>query len=331
MFQRLERSPGVLWGFVFRDSAAARVTEQNFAEVLAPPRDWVWLHFARSDVRGRRFLESFEAASPEARGLLTGAETRLQIHLSAETAFGILPDIEKDFDDETLGTGRLCFWLDGAHLITARRHPMRVVDDIRCEVEEGKFLPAAPALVIERLCERFFEIVDARLIAMGSELDGAEDDVLSEDSDLERINLGPLRRELARYAREIMGLRTALQRAIAGRRAVEYADHPLTAVIGQILQLAEDFDHDVAALRERARLLHEEVDSRVANTTNRSLRALTIISTLMLPPTFLVGAFGMNVPAIPWANSHIGFWWAIGACIAIVAGCYYALRRARIL
>ena len=208
---------------------------------------------------------------------------------------------------------------------------MRAVDDVRCEVEDAKIALPAPAPVVERLCERFFEIVEARLITLGTELDRVEDDVLGERGDVENINLGPLRRELARYSREIMGLRTAIQRAKGMRGAPDYAEHPLAAVLQQILQFAEDFDHDVAAVRERARLLHEEVDSRVANITNRSLRALTIISTLMLPPTFIVGAFCMNVPAIPWAASHTGFWWALAACVAVVAGCYILLRRARIL
>lgn len=331
MFERLERSPGVLWGFVFREGRGKRVTEQNFAEVMAEPRDWVWLHFALSDVRARRFLESFEAASPEARAHLLGSETRQHFHLFASGACGLLPDIEKDFDDETLGSGRLGFWLDETHLFTTRRHPLRAVDDVRCEVEDAKIALATPADALQRLCERFFEIVETRLVGLGAELDRVEDDVLGERGDVEAINLGPLRRELARYSREIMGLRTALHRAMGARRGTEFGDHPLAAVLSQILQFAEDFDHDVAALRERARLLHEEVDSRLANITNRSLRALTIISTLMLPPTFVVGAFGMNVPAIPWAASHSGFWWAIAACIAVVAGCYILLRRARIL
>jgi len=331
MFQRLERSPGVLWGFVFRDGQGERVTEQNFADVMAKPRDWVWLHFALSDVRARRFLESCEAGSPEARALLVSNETRQQFHFSASSAFGILPDIERDFDDETLGAGRLAFWSDDAHLFTTRRHPLRAVDDVRSAVEDAKIALPAPADALERLCERYFEIVEARLAALSTELDRVEDDVLGERCDVENINLGPLRRELARYNREIIGLRSALHRAMTVRRAPEGGDHPLAAVLSQILQFTEDFDHDAAALRERARLLHEEVDSRVANITNRSLRALTIISTLMLPPTFIVGAFGMNLPAIPWANSPNGFWWAIGACVAVVASCYYLLRRARIL
>jgi zinc transporter len=47
----------------------------------------------------------------------------------------------------------------------------------------------------------------------------------------------------------------------------------------------------------------------------------------LLPPTFVVGAFGMNLPGIPWAGDHEGFWWAIGLCVVVVAGCWAALKR----
>ena len=42
-------------------------------------------------------------------------------------------------------------------------------------------------------------------------------------------------------------------------------------------------------------------------------------------------AFGMNLPSIPWANTHGGFWWAIGLCAVVVAGCWAALKRYGIL
>jgi Mg2+ and Co2+ transporter CorA len=96
-------------------------------------------------------------------------------------------------------------------------------------------------------------------------------------------------------------------------------------------QLAEDVERDAGALQDRARLLYEEIGSRVADRTNRSLSALTVISTLLLPPTFLAGAFGMNVGGLPWAQNPHGFWVTMGLCAALVAVSYVVLRRFRIL
>jgi Mg2+ and Co2+ transporter CorA len=56
-----------------------------------------------------------------------------------------------------------------------------------------------------------------------------------------------------------------------------------------LLQEAEDFERDAAALSDRARLLYEEIGNRIADRSNRALSALTAISTLLLLPTFGVG------------------------------------------
>jgi zinc transporter len=79
---------------------------------------------------------------------------------------------------------------------------------------------------------------------------------------------------------------------------------PLAEHLPVLQQQAEDVERDAATLQDRARLLYEEIGSRVADRSNRSLSALTVISTLLLPPTFGVGAFGMNVGGIPWGQKR---------------------------
>ena len=56
-----------------------------------------------------------------------------------------------------------------------------------------------------------------------------------------------------------------------------------------------------------------------------------MISTLLLPPTFVVGAFGMNVGGIPWAQNAHGFWAGMGFCALLVAGGWMVLKRFRII
>jgi zinc transporter len=324
----LKKNPGLLWGLAVRDGKARRIIDDTAADTLAEPYDWVWMHFALSDHRARRFLETFEAAPEAARALLLSDEARAQIHLTATCAYGVMPDIEKDFHGETLGAGRLAFWLDATHLITARHHPMRVAEQVHEQALIGP-PPASPALAFVRFNEHYVEIVEQRLGVLGQTLDLLEDTVLSDRTDFDQAKLGPVRRELARHHREFASLRTAYHRAMTGKGA--NAQSPIAPHLPELLQAAEDFDRDASALSDRARLLYEEMDTRIAANANRSLKTLTILSTLLLPPTFIAGAFGMNVPAIPWANDHSGFWWAIGLCAVVVAGSWVALKRFGIL
>ena len=259
--------------------------------------------------------------------MLLEDETRPQLHLGAGCAWGVIPDFEKDFEEKDFGEGSVAFYLDAGHLITTRHHPMRVVDEVREEIQSAP--PSCPADVFVRLNERFIEIAEKRFAVFARWLDRLEDRVLGEQGELDKTGLGSVRREVARFHREFASLRVSYSRAINSRVPVH--DNPVSARLPALLQAVEDFDRDATALAERARLLYEEIDTRIASATNRSLQTLTIISTLLLPPTFIVGAFGMNLPAIPWAADHGGFWWAFGLCFAVVGASWVALKRYGIL
>ena len=110
--------------------------------------------------------------------------------------------------------------------------------------------------------------------------------------------------------------------------------HAVAILPGQLSRLAqeaEDLDRETGSLQERARLLHEELDTRITSATNRSMRALTVMSSLLIPPTLIVGAFGMNLSGIPFADDRAGFFAASALCLAVVGGAYWILRRMRIM
>lgn len=323
----LERCAGLVFGFGFRGGRAEPVMEPTLEAALASGHDWVWLHLALSDHRARRFLETFKGFSRGAREVMLGTEERIQIHLTAGGGWGILPDIERDFADEALGSGRLSFWMEERCLITARRHPLRAAERLRDDIEAGAELPV-PSAALASLLEHFVTMVEARLAVLAADLGHIEDQVLA-DHGLGQDSLGPLRRELSRYTREFSSLRSAIHRATSTRRGD--TGSPLQDHLLQLLQDAEDFDRDAGALTDRARLLYEEIETRIASTTNRSLSALTVISTLLLPPTFIVGAFGMNLEGIPWARDGEGFGFVLGLCLVLVLAGYIVLRRFRIL
>jgi zinc transporter len=324
----LERCAGLIFGFLFHGGRPQRVSEETLAAHLGDQHDWTWLHLALADHRARRFLEHFTEMPQEARELMLSQEDRIQLHLTLKGAWGLLPDIERDFADQSLGAGRLAFWFDAGHLITARHHPVRAVEELRHLIEKGEEL-SSPAEALARLQEVFTTMVEQRLAVLGGELGKIEDEVLADRDHIGREVLGPLRRELSRYAREFSALRGAVYRATTVRGAMMTS--PLVEHLPSLQQQAEDFERDAGALQDRARLLYEEIGSRVADNTNRSLSALTVISTLLLPPTFLVGAFGMNVGGIPWAQNGHGFWAGLALCGILVFVGWLVLKRFRVL
>lgn len=73
--------------------------------------------------------------------------------------------------------------------------------------------------------------------------------------------------------------------------------------------------------------MQDEVAARQADDTNRSLRALSIITALLLPGSMVAGIFGMNTKDLPFTDTAGGFWLAMLIGIAATVVFYWILRR----
>jgi magnesium transporter len=94
----------------------------------------------------------------------------------------------------------------------------------------------------------------------------------------------------------------------------------------QIIDLLESF-------REMSASLLEVYLSSISNRTNEVMRVLTIISTIFIPLTFIVGVYGMNFDTThsPWGMPELGWYYGYpmvwGVMIVIVAGLMWFFRR----
>jgi magnesium transporter len=67
--------------------------------------------------------------------------------------------------------------------------------------------------------------------------------------------------------------------------------------------------------------------SIVSNRTNEIMRVLTVIATLFIPLTFIVGIYGMNfdhMPELHWRYGYLGVWIVM---LAVAGGMYWYFRR----
>lgn len=84
-----------------------------------------------------------------------------------------------------------------------------------------------------------------------------------------------------------------------------------------------DMTEDYAELIEG---LSQTFDSLQANRTNEIIKILTLISSILLPLTFLTGLYGMNVN-LPLQDDPRSFWIVIGAMLIIVVFMYTLFKR----
>ncbi|HEY1448687.1 MAG TPA: CorA family divalent cation transporter [Caulobacteraceae bacterium] len=318
---------GVLCAFRFHNGIGHPLETPDL-DVSDDAAEWTWTHLRLGDVRAQAAIKAMAFLPPAVRELFRKLENRVQIEQDEGWVYGVLPDFERDLAGKTQGEGRLAFAFDSRRLITGRLHALLAVDDLRHAVEQGLKVPS-PAATLVLLIEHYVERVEDALEDLGSQIAAAEDYVLTELQNPRHVQLPSLRRAIARQRRELQILRTTLWRTYNGRhgRTVEFASDDVHDLVAWL----EDADREAGALQERGRLLYEEIDALISAATNRSMRTLTVISTLLIPPTLIVGAFGMNLPGIPFEHSNTGFFEASGLCVAVVVAALWLLRRMNVL
>ncbi|MBO4542857.1 MAG: magnesium transporter CorA family protein [Bacteroidales bacterium] len=86
---------------------------------------------------------------------------------------------------------------------------------------------------------------------------------------------------------------------------------------GNILDIYQKMWDMIEDFEDLTFSLSQTFDSLQANKTNETMKVLTLISTIMLPITFLTSAYGMNVE-LPLANYPSAFWMIMGFSIVLV-------------
>ena len=178
-------------------------------------------------------------------------------------------------------------------------------------------------------------IVDAAFPVLedfGERLDALEQEIVGRPTPRIMNTLYRLRRQLLRLRRVLWPQREALSRLI----------HEEEGLMSDEVKvyLRDSSDHAVQAMdvvenyREMAASL---LDVHISNTTNRLtevMRVLTVITTVFMPLTFVVGLYGMNfdrsspwnMPELGWRFGYVMVW---GVLLATAVGMLVYFRRKR--
>jgi zinc transporter len=321
--------PGLIWAFrLTEDGKAEPIPATACLDALHNPDLKMWVHLSARDSRLPGLLSRLSELPEAARACLTDRDEHLSIGAEAGTVYGVFPDFERDFEGHSWTIGRFHFALSERLLITVRRHPLYSLEQARLAIAAGpRASPQirAPVDILEVVVGQFQGRISILLDQIGDTIDKVEDSVFDDEPRDERKTLGPVRRTLVRLHRHLRSAAGLLRRLDSQARS----DLPpgVIAATDRMSHRLGISDLDVMTLQERARLLHEEIDSKLNAQTNRHLFVLSILSAFLLPPTLVVGFFGMNTSDMPFQNVSGGTWYAAGLCGVAVAGAWWLLRR----
>jgi zinc transporter len=323
--------PGLVWAYHFRPGSApcTRLPTEATRSDIDVGEGFLWLHFNLADSRTASFLEGLESLAPPAVAALTTHETHAAVTLDERCVYGTLVDFQREFDSDTRDIGWLHFFVSERIIVTTRLQPLRSVDRVRAAVEKNASRYKRPIDVFETIVAEFQRTLISLVMELTEELNLIEDFVYDNAPRDERRRLAPVRRTVVRLHRHLRTVLTLLRRAAAA----DEEDMPagFADVAARLTGRLEAVDHDVYALQDRARLLHEEIDSKLSSETNRHLYILSLMTAFLLPPSLVTGFFGMNTSSLPFAEAGGGTTYAVGFIALSVLAAWWILRRARIL
>lgn len=322
--------PGFVWAHRFFPASghSERLLPTCTATELKVDDGFVWLHLGLSDARVPSFLETLLDLPAEALQALTSRDPHAALSLSPDLICGTLVDFQRGFDEMTSEIGWLHFALVDRMIITTRLHPLRSIDRARAMIEKSNKI-RSPMDVLGTLVIEFQRTVMAIVLEINEELNTIEDFVYENAERDESRKLAPARRTIIKLHRHLRTELALLRRAVAAEE--DEVPDGFQDIAQKLTDRIETVERDVYSLQERARLLHEDIDSRASAETNRHLYILSLATAFLLPPTLVTGFFGMNTGSLPFADSGAGTVYAGLLIAASVILAWIALKRARIL
>jgi zinc transporter len=73
------------------------------------------------------------------------------------------------------------------------------------------------------------------------------------------------------------------------------------------------------------------VHLKIEEQGNHSLRVLSVLTAVLMPPTLVTGIFGMNTKGLPFSDMDTAFLWAFLLMVLSSYGAYLVMKRIGII
>lgn len=319
--------PGCLWIIRF-DSAgrAAPAVASSLEQLGSMDQGYLWVHMDLTDIRSRPIIGQIQALSEAAQEALCEPVDHQYLEFSDMTICGALLDRERALSGPTSQTDYVRFAMGRDYIVTARRRPMSCIEATRIAVDRGAIIQS-PIALFEIMAGFLLDELRDVTSQVGAMFDRAEDLIIDQSSRDARALLGAARRDAVRLTRQVGGLSSTLARLedVEGEDEEYGADFRESGA--RLNQHSEALKQEMQSLQERARLLQDELNAMLNLETNDRLYILTVVTTLLLPATFVTGFFGMNLKNLPFSEDDSGLVYVSIMCVIASSAVLMMIRR----
>ena len=300
-------------------------TPEIWVDLLDPTRAELQTHLPAS-IHSRAVEQLLAAARHE-------DEPRPKLEAHGDYIFGVFLVAIAVPDEDLVYYQEVDLVLTKTAAVTVRKtpelgRPAYDPEAARAACRAGDPVGMAAYRIVDDIAERFLDLVDA----LGDEIDELEDGVDSWAPERIRRRISDLRHDMLHIRRTLAPTRDAIRQIVDGR--IELSDgevfpHEIelnfAAAYDKLLRATDGLELS----RDLVSGVRDYHQSKIANEQNEVMKRLTVIASVLLLPTFIVGLYGQNfrnVPELHWGFGY-GFSWALIVVTTIAQLAFFRWKK----
>ena len=311
------RFEGYLFGFGIDEKGRTQPLPSNISDGSKADGYWVWIGVDPAGKDTRSWLIKEAGLNERTCDVLLAMDTRPRCLVSPQGALLILRGVNAEPYSDPTDLASIRVWIEDDRIITIQHRKLATVDSLRAGYEKGAG-PKSSAELIVALAEGMIDRLRLMIEGFQKEMDALEDVSLTAPIGALRKRLTKLRHDIVPLRRYVAPQRDAFTHLMAGN--IAWMDDWWESYLREIADEVSRHIQVMDSLRESANIVQDTLNSRIAETTNKVIVILSVITAAFMPMHLFVGALGSNVSGIPQNENPNAFFWVIGILVAIGVG-----------
>jgi zinc transporter len=247
---------------------------------------------------------------------LLADETRPRIFRGKRGYVAILRGVNLNPGAEPEEMVSLRMWSEGKRVITLRQRRLMTPRVVLHSLMETRNGPRSISELFERLIYVLNERMSPAIAAFEEKLDELEANLDPANANRQRRELSDIRQEAVLMRRYLSPQREALNNLYLD--APEWMDEAARPHMRETADRLTRYVEELDASRERSMIIKDDIANQLAESANRTLYVLAIISGIFLPLAFLTGLLGINIGGMPGVESASAFWIFCGMIVVLL-------------
>ncbi|MEY4350225.1 MAG: magnesium and cobalt transport protein CorA [Bacteroidota bacterium] len=223
---------------------------------------------------------------------------------------------------------KLSFIVGKSFLLSFQEHQGQHFSEVRQRIEKSK-----GKIRSQKSDFLLFRLLDALIDEIFVKTEEVSDQIDIIDAGIHSAMKGELLRDIEMQKRELIELRKLIQPIKDLLAGLETMEHPLidpsnTHYFKNLRNSCTSLLEDVEAHKQILDSLSNLYYAAQGQRMNEIMKVLTVVSSIFIPLTFIVGVYGMNFKYMPELEYPYGYYTVVGVMICIGVGLFaYFMKR----